>query len=238
MIRVGLAATCLALILMAGVMAWTYGHLPMIGPIPIHYAGDGHADGWAPDRDHAVRYLFVLMGAAWFFGLMFAAVAYLAPKGGGLSQSRPALVVIWIGSAALITVIAGVIALKMVHNAGGGIPAEAATDTWRWVGAGVSVLYIAIGNVLPKTRPNFFLGIRTPWTLSSPSTWEKSHRLGGLLLMLAGLAGVVGAFVFSGRWALYSGVAAMLTAAFITVVYSFLVWLKATDKGQTPNYLP
>lgn len=237
MIRVGVIATCAALIVMAGIMVWAYGHLPATGPIPIHYARDGHVDGWAPDRGHAVGYCFVLLAAVAALGVMFGLTAHLARKGSGLKQSLSALVVVWIGAAAMLSVVMGVIALKMVRNAGAGA-AEPTPDLLRWAGAAASLLIIAIGNVLPKTRPNFFLGIRTPWTLSSPTTWEKTHRLGGLLVVLAGVAGLMGAFVFEGRWIILSGVAAMLAAAAIAAIYSFFVWLSANDRGERPTYLP
>ena len=236
MIRVGIIATCAALILMAGIMVWTYVHLPPTGPIPVHFTGEGRADGWAVDRGQALRYFIFIMGALWFLSLALGVIAHLAPKGGGLERSLPVLTVIWVGAAVLLTCVMGAAGFDMVRNAGASI--EPAPSMLSWVGVGVSVLIIAIGNVLPKTRPNFLLGIRTPWTLSSPSTWERTHRLGGLLIMFAGVAGVGGAFVFKDRWAILTGVAAMLAAAFIAAIYSFVVWLSANDKGQTPNYLP
>ena len=48
-----------------------------------------------------------------------------------------------------------------------------------------------IGNVLPKSRPGFFVGIRTPWTLTDTDNWIATHRLGGKLMMGAGVAIVV-----------------------------------------------
>lgn len=51
----------------------------------------------------------------------------------------------------------------------------------------VGILFIFIGNYLPKVKPNFFMGIRTPWTLSSESVWIKTHRKGGLSFLLLGI---------------------------------------------------
>ena len=237
MIRTGLLATCAALLAMAGIMAWAYGHLPVSGSIPIHFAGDGHADGWAPTA--AMRLAICLSSWAWPCFWASSSRPYPIWRRGRAALRDPGQRFSLSGSAAPpCSLITAVVALKMVHGASGVFPAAFVADAWRWIGVAVSVLFIAIGNVLPKTRPNFFLGIRTPWTLSSPSTWEKSRRFGGLLLVLAGIAGLVGAFVFSGRWAVYFSVAAMLSAAVIAAAYSFFVWRSATDKGQSPNYLP
>ena len=53
-------------------------------------------------------------------------------------------------------------------------------------GLSVGILLIIIGNYLAKTRSNFFIGIRTPWTLSSDAVWQKTHRLAGKLFMVSG----------------------------------------------------
>ncbi len=50
----------------------------------------------------------------------------------------------------------------------------------------VGFLFVFIGNYLGKIRPNWFMGIRTPWTLSSETVWNKTHRLGGKIFMLSG----------------------------------------------------
>lgn len=51
----------------------------------------------------------------------------------------------------------------------------------------VGVLFVIIGKDLPKSKSNFFYGIKTPWTLTSEEVWEKTHRLGGKLFVISGL---------------------------------------------------
>ena len=72
-----------------------------------------------------------------------------------------------------------------------------------------------------KLRKNFFIGIRTPWTLASDAVWERTHRLGGRLFMLAGLVMVVGVLVGAPAWITPT---AKATAVLIPCVYSFLVY--------------
>lgn len=62
----------------------------------------------------------------------------------------------------------------------------------------VGILFIVIGNYLPKSRSNFFYGIKTPWTLTSEESWRKTHRLGGKLFVLAGIVTIIGSLLFSG----------------------------------------
>src|SRR5205814_10565986 len=52
--------------------------------------------------------------------------------------------------------------------------------------AGVALA--VVGNLLPRARPNWWFGIRTPWTLSNDRVWERTHRLGGYVMMVGGLA--------------------------------------------------
>ncbi|WP_316568786.1 SdpI family protein [Neobacillus sp. YIM B06451] len=51
----------------------------------------------------------------------------------------------------------------------------------------VGLLFIFIGNLSPKFKPNYFLGIRTPWTLANEDVWKKTHRFGGKVLVIAGI---------------------------------------------------
>ncbi len=49
------------------------------------------------------------------------------------------------------------------------------------------VFFVVLGNFLGNLRPNYFVGIRTPWTLENPETWRATHRLGGRLMFFGGL---------------------------------------------------
>jgi uncharacterized membrane protein len=58
----------------------------------------------------------------------------------------------------------------------------------RVVVLGVGLLFVFLGNILPRIKNNFFMGLRTPWTLSDPDVWNRAHRLGGKLFFWFGLA--------------------------------------------------
>ncbi|MDP8202506.1 MAG: SdpI family protein [Candidatus Tenebribacter burtonii] len=51
----------------------------------------------------------------------------------------------------------------------------------------IGLMFILLGNILPKMPSNFFIGIRTPWTLSSEYVWRKTHKVGGICFVLSGL---------------------------------------------------
>lgn len=60
-------------------------------------------------------------------------------------------------------------------------------DIGKFVTLGVGLLFIVIGNYLPKVKHNYFLGIKVPWTLDNERVWKKTHRLAGKLFVLSGI---------------------------------------------------
>lgn len=88
---------------------------------------------------------------------------------------------------------------------------------------GIGVLFIVIGNLLPRARPNWFVGIRTPWTLSSDRVWEKTHRLGGRVFVAGGVIITVAAFA-SAKWAQVVLVTVTTLCAATVMIYSYLEW--------------
>ena len=95
------------------------------------------------------------------------------------------------------------------------------SDPFVMLAAGV--LYLLLGNYMGKLRRNFFIGIRTPWTLASDAVWERTHRVGGRLFMLGGLATVLIALVDPAPWLLLIVLAAVWL---ITAGYSYFIHLR------------
>lgn len=96
--------------------------------------------------------------------------------------------------------------------------------------AGVGLLFVIIGNYLGKVRKNFFIGIRTPWTLASDEVWSRTHRIGGRLFMLSGVIIWIGALLgLPVTWTV--GVAVGLVL--IPVVYSYFLYRRI--EGFGPN---
>jgi uncharacterized membrane protein len=91
------------------------------------------------------------------------------------------------------------------------------------LGIGVGVLFLVLGNYLTRVRQNWFMGIRTPWTLSSERSWRETHRIGGRLFMLAGLFLVVATLV-NKRLPTWVILVAAAVPALIAVVVSYREW--------------
>ena len=93
----------------------------------------------------------------------------------------------------------------------------------------IGLQFIILGNALPRARPNWWFGIRTPWTLSNDRVWTRTHRVGGYLLAAAGAILLLAAVV-PGPIAFAFGIGAVLAATFGSVVYSYLAWKQETSK--------
>lgn len=91
----------------------------------------------------------------------------------------------------------------------------------------IGLLFIVVGFLIRKSKRNWFIGIRTPWTLSSDRVWDETHRIGGILFMISGLAAVVGGF-FGGMVAFWSLLIPVLVSVLFLVVYSFVLYQRET----------
>lgn len=92
----------------------------------------------------------------------------------------------------------------------------------------VGLLVAVLGNYMKTVRPNYFIGIRTPWTLESPEVWSKTHLLAGKLWFLGGLLMVAAALLLEGsaRFGFVLGIG--LTISLIPVIYSFMVYRRTS----------
>jgi uncharacterized membrane protein len=93
----------------------------------------------------------------------------------------------------------------------------------------MGMLFIAIGNLLPRARSNFFVGIRTPWTLSSEKSWERTHRAGGYVFVLIGIMMAASVFMpIDMGW----GVIGIISGIGVLglIVYSYSVWKDDPNK--------
>lgn len=85
-------------------------------------------------------------------------------------------------------------------------------------------IFIAImGLLIPRVHPNWFVGIRTPWTLTSDLSWERTHRIGGPLFVMLGVLMIASSFL-APEVAIWILVAAALAIVIFLFAYSYQVW--------------
>jgi uncharacterized membrane protein len=95
----------------------------------------------------------------------------------------------------------------------------------------IGLMFIMLGNLLPKIPSNFFAGIRTPWTLSSEDVWRKTHRLGGISFVIAGLLMIVSTAIFgNSSTANIIMFVLFMSLVLYPVLYSFILYKKEEKK--------
>ncbi len=91
----------------------------------------------------------------------------------------------------------------------------------------MGLLFIFIGFMLRKAKRNFFIGIRTPWTLSSDTVWDKTHQLGAVLFMVSGVLAFIGG-LFGGMTAFWFLFVPLIGSTLFLLVYSYVLYQQET----------
>ena len=96
----------------------------------------------------------------------------------------------------------------------------------------LAILMFCLGALMPYLKRNWFVGIRTPWTISSDTVWNKTHKLGSRLFEIAGILILAGAFT-SPRISLWFILVPIIAAAFISIVYSYIFFKREKNLGTS-----
>ncbi|MEM7660994.1 MAG: SdpI family protein [Pseudomonadota bacterium] len=225
----GLSATAVGLVITVGIALLAPAHFVEGLRVPIHWGLNG-ADRFTSPETAALS-LWGMPGACLLAGFLFSVMPILDPFRENLERSYKAYNAVWTGAIALFVFI-------QLGLAGALTGMFVVSETLpRGIFAAIGLFFLVIGNYMPKTRANFIFGIRTPWTLTSDTAWEKTHRLGGRLFILAGFLAMALAVV-ADRYQMGVLFAAILVPLITTLfVYSFFVWRKAEDRMSSSDYI-
>jgi len=124
---------------------------------------------------------------------------------------------------ALVLFMAFIYALTLAWNL------DAEFDMGRVIVPAVGVLFYIAGVLVSHARPNWFIGIRTPWTLSNEAVWNRTHRLGGRLFKLCGLLAILGVFL-PGERAFWLVLGPALFVVVWSFVYSYWAYTRETSR--------
>ena len=209
-----LIVTSLLLLLpmFAGLLLWN--RLPE--QVPMHWNISGEVDGWG-SRAMLVFFLPLFMLAMqWICTLaMFA-----DPKFRNQSE-KPVFLVLW------IVPLIELVAMGTSFMAAFGIPMQIHYVMIPVMG----ILFLAIGNYLPKCRRNYTIGIKIPWTLHDDENWTKTHRLAGILWTVGGVLILPTVFLPT-KYSFVVFMAIVLTMTLIPMVYSYLLYRKNGEKAE------
>ena len=200
--------------ILTGLILWS--KLPE--QIPIHFGVDGKADGWS-SRPFAVFGLPLIILALHWFGVIGTS---MDPKKQNINRKLFGIV-LWICPAISLVIVHGCYAYALGWKLNAGI----------LIFLLCGLLFIILGNYLPKCRQSYTMGIKLPWTLADEANWNATHRLGGWLWVAGGLLLLVSAPLTSiPIVAVCVFIGDVFLMMLIPTVYSFLYFKKHSDRKE------
>ena len=200
----GLVVAALA----AAVSVWAYARLPEA--VATHWNLQGTPDGYSPRFWAAAVMPLAIIGLTGLFNVL----PKVDPKRANYAKFLDSY---WLIANAVLAFTALAHVLILANALGYPMQVD------RLVPVGVGLLLAFLGNYLTRVEPNWFVGVRTPWTLSSDTVWRKVHRTAGWLFVIAGV--VIAAGAFAPRRAFVPlCIATIAAAAGIPVVQSYILW--------------
>lgn len=180
--------------------------------VPTHWDWRGQIDGWMSK----VPGILIVPLTAFGLNALLHVLPWFDPKLGRIpgeeSLMPTVLPIVRIAGLLLLDTIFFVqMATSLGRNVAGG----------RIIMAGTLVFFVVMGNYLGNLRPNYFVGIRTPWTLENPETWRATHRLGGRLMFFGALILLVAQWLLSERVFGLLFVGSILALVVWGIVYSW-----------------
>ena len=195
-----------------------YDRLP--DPVPTHWNARGVANGFMPKPWGALIVPLAMILASGIFW----AIPRVSPRGYGVDRSIRAYAIIQASALAFLLVVN---ALALMAAAG------MAVSISRTIPVALGALFMVLGNFMAKFRKNFFVGIRTPWTLASDEVWLRTHRLGGRLFAASGLLLIVAGLL--GGVAILAVIPVLLVlTGVVPIVYSFVTY-RRLDSGDSSD---
>lgn len=182
--------------------------------VPMHWNGAGEIDRYG-DKKELLVMLFMLVGITYFVFLIIPSIdpkQKLQNMGNKLNNLRMILTLFMSGLAVFILYSV----LQKSSNPG-------------FVFAIIGLLFAFLGNYFKTIKPNYFIGIRTPWTLENEEVWKKTHELGGKLWFVGGLLMAL-TFVLPNEIQLYTFLGITAVISIVPIVYSYLEFKKIKNQ--------
>jgi uncharacterized membrane protein len=222
MIRAGLGFSGVILVFMIAVSAIGFSRIAPGAELPSHWNIKGEIDGYAP-RD---LMLILMPGLAFGLAALFALLPAIDPRKENVRASGGLYMTAWLGSLLLLATLHGVIVLGSAFGA----PVDLLMPNILLYS--ISALMIVLGNFTAKSRSSFFIGVRTPWTLSSEHSWSVTNRAAGWMLVLTGLGAIAAGYFGDARAGFVVCLAGALATLVVSVAISYFAWASDPDRRR------
>ncbi len=178
--------------------------------IPMHFNFRGEADRFGSKVEFLLLYSLVYLA---FLSIYFL-VPLIDPKR-RVRLSQPGY------SKFFLSIIAAFIIFNFLHF----LAARSASFKMGLLNFAIGLLMVLIGNYLPTLKPNYFVGIRTPWTLESERVWKRTHRLGGWTFLAGGILIMISSILPPSVRRAFM-IVALVLIILIPVLFSYIWWVR------------
>lgn len=193
-------------------LAYIWNELPK--EVPMHWNASGEIDRWG-DKSELFVMLFMLTGITYF---IFLVIPYIDPKqrlqsmGNKLNNLR-----------LILGLFMSALAIYILYSV------QQKTSNPVLIFPLIGLLFAFLGNYFKTIKPNYFIGIRTPWTLENEEVWKKTHLMGGKLWFVGGLLMAL-TFVLPNEIQLYTFLGITAVISIVPIVYSYLEFKKIKNQ--------
>jgi uncharacterized membrane protein len=193
--------------------------------VPTHWGVKGEPDQWTP-RHKMLPYLLIFPGTMALLIVLTVVLPKVSPKGFTIERFSNTYYYLMAVVVALIGFMHFAITMSYLNSG---------VRTVQWMLAGMSLFFAAMGNVMGKVKRNFWMGVRTPWTLADERVWNQTHRLTGWLWTPIGLASCVAVILIPGNFfevAIIAWMGILFTIVLIPVIYSLVLYKRLEREGK------
>ncbi len=182
--------------------------------VPIHFDVYGNPDNWMNKNG----FLWLVLGMTLGVYLLMAVIPLIDPKH-RIQEMGGKYYAIKLVMVTLMSAMSGFMIYTAINSG---------ADKKFIIFALISALFIVFGNFMPALKPNYFIGIRTPWTLEDQDNWRKTHRFTGYFWTIGGLVMLISGFFLPEK--LFPLLLVLvLILAFVPIIYSFVLFLRQKD---------
>lgn len=180
--------------------------------VPIHFNAKGEADGWGSKN----TLIYLSLGLGFGIYLLMTVIPIIDPK-----QKLQKMGSKYFSLKFIMVLFMTLLACYIIYTA------QVGEVNSNGLFALIGLMFAALGNYFQSIKHNYFVGIRTPWTLESENVWKKTHRLGGRIWVGGGILLAITPFLISNMdyfMPIFITIITIITA--IPVIYSYLEFKK------------
>lgn len=197
--------------------------------VPMHYGLDGTVDRYGSKYENFIFSIVILVFSLFWTVLIGVFQRKVRTSEDGKAKARAlsnikVLETSSIASTAVLTVLQCIILLPSVVGAKLSVASLLPVSQ-----VALGLLMVILGNIMPRTRLNSVIGLRTPWSMKNDALWARSNRFGGATMVVAGILIALSAALIPQPASMMAALAILIMDGLVSAVYSFLIYRRSKE---------